>query len=174
MLNHRQAGFTAASVLALSIVIVPEGPAVVSDAYAKTQVTVTSRVPSWTRQAAEVVIRVQGLSEPVEAIPALILEAASAGSAEYWAPVQISKGVPLEANSADVLSAAAPIEIRIDPNALLWGRRIAAIWPQARLEDAVPVGKYRLYVNVEILEPKAPVRRVLRSYRSNTVEIEIR
>ena len=171
--NCRRTGPVVASVVALSTLIVFQGSPLVSDADTELQVTITNQVTPWTRQAAGISIKLQGLSEPVEAIPALVLEAVSGGSVEYWAPVQLRRGVPLEVNSADSLSAGAPIEMRIDPNRLLWGRTTAALWPRAKLEDAVPLGKYRLRLTVDVLDPKAPARRIRRSYRSNTVEVEI-
>jgi hypothetical protein len=86
----------------------------------------------------------------------LILEPSKAGASPgaedgYWAPVDVGTARHYGANQPRHLSLSPGQILRsvLSPKALLWDRSISSMWPSRTLVDAVPSGRYSLYLEVE-------------------------
>jgi hypothetical protein len=140
------------------------------------RVTVAGGLTPWIRKGrAEIHVKIEGLAEQVEVIPVFVLVPTSADSGAYWAPVNLLKGLPLEVNNTVLVSpsSAATLDVKIDPSALLWGRRTAALWPRSKFVEVVPPGRYRLHVQLDVLWPKPTGRKLLQSLTSNRLAVEV-
>lgn len=85
----------------------------------------------------------------------------------YWAPVDLATGRPYGANQPRriALHPHAPLVATLSPASLLWQRQISSVWPDRKLQEVVPPGRYRLYLEVQ-------GRGDLRA-RSNKVEVVV-
>jgi hypothetical protein len=74
---------------------------------------------------------------------------------QYWCPVDIvgeDHNLPANARSIISLEKGAQINSRIDISKLGWDRGISSIWPSQNLYSLVPTGKYKLRLNIEVVE----------------------
>ncbi len=100
---------------------------------------------------------VENISESkvgLKTIPAFTLN-----DMDYWCPVDIvseDHNLPANARSIISLEKGAQINSKIDISKLGWDRGISSIWPAHNLYSLVPVGKYKLRLNIEVVDGSEP------------------
>jgi hypothetical protein len=114
-------------------------------------------------------ITVENISEgkvDLKTIPAFTLN-----EMQYWCPVDIAGdnySLPANARSTISLEKGSQINSRIDISKLEWDQGISSIWPSKNLYSIVPTGKYKLRLDVEIVDGSES-----QWIRSNEVNVEI-
>jgi hypothetical protein len=120
-------------------------------------------------EPAMVSITVENISEgkvDLKTIPAFTLN-----EMQYWCPVDIAGdnySLPANARSTISLEKGSQINSRIDISKLEWDQGISSIWPSKNLYSIVPTGKYKLRLDVEIVDGSES-----QWIRSNEVNVEI-
>lgn len=86
----------------------------------------------------------------------------------YWAPVDLESGKPYGPNQPRhlTLPPRGVIKKVLVPAKLSWARRISSIWPNRKLAEVVPAGRYTLHLEIEG-PPKA------RKTRSNGLAVVV-
>ena len=87
----------------------------------------------------------------LETIPAFNLS-----NMQYWCPVNITgddHSLPANARSTIFLEKGDQTNSKIDISKLGWDQGISSIWPSKDLYSVVPIGKYTLRLDIEILVP---------------------
>ena len=105
-------------------------------------------------------------SVDMKTIPAFTLN-----EMQYWCPVNIAVddySLPANARSIISLEKGAQINSRIDISKLEWDQGISSIWPSKNLYSIVPIGRYKLRLDIEIVEGNEP-----QWVHSNEVSVEI-
>jgi hypothetical protein len=126
--------------------------------------------PFWANgEPVMVSVIIENISEgkvSLKTIPAFMLN-----EMQYWCPVDIvgeDHRLPANARSVISLEKGAQINSRIDISKLGWDRGISSIWPSQDLYSLVPTGKYKLCLNIEVVESVET-----QWIRSKEVEVEI-
>jgi len=112
-----------------------------------------------------VIENISGSRVNLKTIPAFTLD-----ETQYWCPVDIvgeDHTLPANARSTISLERGASINSRIDISRLGWDRGISSIWPARNLYSLVPLGRYRLCLDIEVVDGHESER-----IRSNKVEVE--
>jgi len=114
-------------------------------------------------------VTVENISEgkvDLKTIPAFTLN-----EMQYWCPVNIAGddyNLPANARSNISLEKGAQINSMIDISKLGWDLGISSIWPSKNLYSIVPAGKYKLRLDIEIVDGSEP-----QWIRSNEISVEI-
>jgi hypothetical protein len=120
-------------------------------------------------EPAIVSIAVENISEgkvDLKTIPAFTLN-----EMQYWCPVDIAgddHSLPANARSNISLEKGAQINSKIDISKLKWDQGISSIWPSKNLYSIVPTGKYKLRLDIEVVDGSET-----QWIRSNEVSVEI-
>ncbi len=90
---------------------------------------------------------------------------------QFVCPVDIEKGeqaLPPNARSTISLEKDALMNLRIDISKLKWGMGVSSIWPDHSFYSLVPPGRYKLRMDIEIVDGGLP-----EWIRSNEFEVAI-
>jgi hypothetical protein len=114
-------------------------------------------------------VTIENVSEgkvDLKTIPAFTLN-----EMQYWCPANISgedHSLPANACSIISLEKGAQTDSRIDISMLGWDQGISSIWPARSLYSIVPAGKYRLRLDIEVVDGNET-----QWIRSNEISVEI-
>jgi hypothetical protein len=114
-------------------------------------------------------VTIENVSEgkvDLKTIPAFTLN-----EMQYWCPVNIEgedHSLPANARSTISLEKGAQINSRVDISKLGWDRGISSIWPSQNLYSIVPTGKYKLRLDIEVVDGNET-----QWIRSNEISVEI-
>jgi hypothetical protein len=86
------------------------------------------------------------------------MESGQGAEIAYWAPVDLGTSRPYGANEPRHMNLVpgGAIKAHLTPTSLLWERSISSVWPNKKLGEAVPKGRYTLHLEVELPAP-API-----------------
>jgi hypothetical protein len=90
---------------------------------------------------------------------------------QFVCPVDIVRGeyaLPPNARSTISLEKDALMNLRIDISKLKWGTGVSSIWPDHSFYSLVPPGRYKLRMDVEVVDGGLP-----EWIRSNEIEVDI-
>jgi len=90
---------------------------------------------------------------------------------EFICPVDIVRGeraLPPNVRSIISLDRDALINSRIDVSKLGWGMGVSSIWPDHNLYSIIPSGRYKLRMDIEVVDSGLP-----KWIRSNEIEVDI-
>ena len=132
--------------------------------------SITVESKHWSNGGPAIVfVTVENVSEDkvdLKTIPAFTLN-----EMQYWCPVNIAGddySLPANARSNISLEKGAQINSVIDISKLGWDLGNSSIWPSRNLYSIVPAGKYRLCLDVEIVDGSEP-----QWIRSNETGVEL-
>ena len=90
---------------------------------------------------------------------------------QFYCPTDIVRGeyaLPPNAHSIISLERGALINSRIDISKLKWGMGVSSIWPDHSFYSLVPPGRYKLRMDIEVVDGGLP-----EWIRSNEIEVDI-
>jgi len=132
--------------------------------------SITTKTTHWHNGEPVIVsVKVENVSEgkvDLKTIPAFTLN-----EMQYWCPVNIvneDHGLSANARSTISLEKGTQINSNIDISKLGWDRGISSIWPSQNLYSIVPIGKYKLRLDIEVVDGSES-----QWIRSNEVSVEI-